>query len=86
MEPFEVMCINSGDRNPEYKGNAGDVVEGRIYTVIDCVSGWARFFGGHINAYELAEFKDSYFDVRLFIPLSQIDETTFIRETTKQKA
>lgn len=75
---MKVMCIKQGDWT-QHNSDRSDPAYGDICTVV-------RQFEniGH-QVYELKEFphKGGY-SVKGFVPLSDIDETEFVRETLKQ--
>lgn len=69
---MKVVCIDASNMN-----KYGILVEGNIYKVIsnnDC-----------FKAYELKEHKGYFYKKERFIPLSEIDETTFERNYDKVK-
>lgn len=82
---MKVMCISIGIIDGEPMVSVGS-----IYTVIrqeyfnenerfgDCLS----FKGVH---YDLAEVEGYWFHSSMFAPISEIDETNFVREYNKEK-
>lgn len=71
---MKVMCVNCGIESPLCEDKSGKYIkEGETYTVIKTETGYSTFARQNITAYFLKGFK-CCFDVRLFIPLSNIDE------------
>lgn len=78
---MKVICIQSNLCDSiTLKDEPDCIIEGHIYTVIDTVA--KTFYGKTNTYYGLAEINNGKtgFDVDIFIPVSEIDETEMIRE------
>lgn len=82
MNPFKVICINSGAtlkcRNSERI--AAGVIEGHVYSVLETKEAGGSYF------YILREMEpDIGYEISLFAPVSEIDETNMERNYNLEK-
>lgn len=78
---MKVICVNTSHHIPD----RAEINEGEIYTVARIVPEPKNF--RYKEYYILAEKSPTFqYWVGLFIPLSDIDETAFVREPQKQHA
>jgi hypothetical protein len=78
MQPFKVLCISTCEYNHiTLEQKPSPVKEGNPYTVIEVINMFNNTY------YALDEIGiETGFIASAFIPLSEVDETSFIRKAT----
>lgn len=80
MKPLKVICIDNSNLG---HGTATELTEGQEYTVLNELLAPSGELGYLLAEVKSDQWKGTFYSKR-FIPVSNIDETEFVRETKKE--